>query len=367
MRVGVLDASPPSWRELGRAPQRFPVEAEVLVDERRRQNGRVGTNQLPAKVGLDVVQRRCREQRTERFEEVRLGDVDRLERRRADATEVRGPVEGRRQSLELVWRHAVVDPRRIPSRHVVERRFRQRRLHAHHGLRRRGRGKVLGAKEPSERRDVFHIPGANGDRARIVPEVVIAIREAKSSLVGDGDHGLRVPEIGFGAEAEECGDADAVKAGEEAGQVCHMAERSNGSEVLLERRGSPPLDPRLVHAGRVVVADLFRGGLAARCRHLEHAAQYLVVTLLQLVEAAPARAIGRKRIPREPGAAGKLEKVSARIDGAVHRGEVEPRLAGRGRSGRTRRVLLRRESGQKGWEGGQRHRDEAEKNHERRA
>ena len=32
------------------------------------------------------------------------------------------------------------------------------------------------------------------------------------------------------------------KAGEEAGQVCHMAERSNRPEVLLGRRGSPPLD-----------------------------------------------------------------------------------------------------------------------------
>ena len=86
-RVGVLDASPPSWRQLRSRPaassRRTRKFSSTNADD---SNGRVGTNQLPAQVGLDVVQRRCRQQRTERLEEVRLGDVDRLERRRADAT-----------------------------------------------------------------------------------------------------------------------------------------------------------------------------------------------------------------------------------------------------------------------------------------
>ena len=53
---------------------------------------------------------------------------------RADAAEVAGPVEIRRQRLELCRRELVVDLLGIAPRHAVERRLRERRLETHHGL-----------------------------------------------------------------------------------------------------------------------------------------------------------------------------------------------------------------------------------------
>jgi hypothetical protein len=116
-----------------------------------------------------------------------------------------------------------------------------------------------------------------------------------------------------------------VQFGEELRQAVHACEGGDVFQVWFERRQPAPVNRRLVHAGGVVVADLSRRRVAAARRTLEDPTQDLVVPFLQLVEAAPARAVGRNGIGGEPSAAGELVEVGARIDRAVERGQLEAR------------------------------------------
>ena len=89
------------------------------------------------------------------------------------------------------------------------------------------------------------------------------------------------------------------------------------------------LDPGLVHARRVVVADprLDRRPRPRRVlRRLEDLVQVLAVPLGELVEAAPARLVGRDRVGLAPAAARELVEVHAGVD---RRGRGRRRRSGR--------------------------------------
>src|SRR5581483_646994 len=118
--VGVLHAALPPRTQLLRTGQRLAVEGEVLVDEGRRQHRRRRVEQLPPQIRLDVVDGRRGEDLAERLEEVGLGDVQRVDRRRADPLEVCLPLELRRQRLQLLRRELVVDLVRVAARRDVE-------------------------------------------------------------------------------------------------------------------------------------------------------------------------------------------------------------------------------------------------------
>ena len=98
-------------------------------------------------------------------------------------------------------------------------------------------------------------------------------------------------------------------------QLRDVPQRGDLLDVGLERRGALLFDGGFVHAAGVVVADLLRGGVAVPGGRLEHAAQHLAVAVLELVESAPSRLIGRNRVVRDPAAARELVEVAAGING----------------------------------------------------
>src|SRR5579863_5578907 len=86
------------------------------------------------------------------------------------------------------------------------------------------------------------------------------------------------------------------------------------------------IDALFVHARGVEVADLLiDGGAASRGLRgfLQDLALDPQVALVELVEAAPARLVGRDGVLRAPIAARVLIEVRARADVSVHGAEVE--------------------------------------------
>src|SRR5208337_3747701 len=105
-----------------------------------------------------------------------------------------------------------------------------------------------------------------------------------------------------------------------------VVDRVNALHHGLQRSGAFCLDARLVHAREVEIADLLligttAGGVGGSL--LQNIAQDHLVALMQLVEPSPFRLVSRDRIVLQPVAAGVLVEVSARIDGLVHRVDVE--------------------------------------------
>src|SRR5260370_621271 len=93
--VRVVHTALPARPMLLGAGQSLTVKIEVLVYERRREHGRDAVDQMPAQVRLQVVEARLDQRRFDLTEEVRRYDVERFERRRADAGEILGPLEER--------------------------------------------------------------------------------------------------------------------------------------------------------------------------------------------------------------------------------------------------------------------------------
>ncbi len=79
-----------------------------------------------------------------------------------------------------------------------------------------------------------------------------------------------------------------VQVGDELGQIARATQAGDPSELRLQRTQAEPLDRRLVHAARVVVADLLLRPVRSRRRLLEHAPEELVVALGQLRNAPSA-------------------------------------------------------------------------------
>src|SRR5205814_1741479 len=90
-------------------------------------------------------------------------------------------------------------------------------------------------------------------------------------------------------------------------------------------------DAFFVHAGGVKVADLLIDRGAAR-RGLRSFLQDLAldpqVALVEFIEAAPARLVGRDGILRAPAAARILIEIRARADVGIHGAEIDTGLAG---------------------------------------
>ena len=342
--VGVLDAPPPPRLQLFGSRERRTVEAEVLVDEGRGQHGGGPMREVPAEVGFEIGGRRRGHHGVERLEELGLGDVDRVNRRCADAFEVRGPVEGGRELLQLRRRHLVVERGGVAPRHGIEGRLGKCRFDAHH---RAGRGRRI-ARIRSEQRDhlpdMFHVLLPQLDRLRVVAEVVVAIRQAESALVRDCADQVGFLEVGFGAEAEEDVHPHRVELGDELRQIARAGQGGDLLQRRLEGRRALRIDRVFVHARGVVVADLPGVNIRARVASgvFQDAAEGDVVAFLQLLAAAPRRSIGRNRLVLRPPSARELVEVHARIHRAIHERHLEAGCGSRGRR-RLRRDQRRRD------------------------
>ena len=96
-----------------RAGQRLAAEVKVLVDELFGKPGRRGIYQMPAQIGFPVASGSCRQLCVERFEKVRLADIDLLQFRMSSGIEVGFPRKIWSERLQVGHRHFVVGLIRI--------------------------------------------------------------------------------------------------------------------------------------------------------------------------------------------------------------------------------------------------------------
>ena len=251
--------------------------------------------------------------------------------RRAARLRERLEPEVRRQFLEVDQRRPVIEILRIPARRAVHRRGRQLGLEREHGI---GVGlRCLGgiAEELEHLGRILDelLPPLDG--LRIGLQVVVAIGQAQPALVDLGDHPTRVVRVGSRTEGEERRNAARVQLGDHVEQARLVLHRIHPLQIRRDRRRAPRLDRRLVHAGRIVVADLL---LERAVRHtrlpgvLEDRGEPLLVVLAHLVVAPEPRLVGRQRVARAPAAAGELVEVHTRVGSAIELREIEAAVLG---------------------------------------
>jgi len=159
--------------------------------------------------------------------------------------------------------------------------------------------------------------------------VVVALGEAQTALIDDGDLLAGVFEVLLFAEAKEDVDVVALELTGERGEVVFrngvnlIEEGLEGSEALLVDEGG-------VHAGGVVVADFLlvgRAGGVGSGVPGEDAVELLGVDVVEGVELVDGGLVGGDGIGGGEVAAGVLVEVGAGVGGLVDGGGVE---AGRG-------------------------------------
>ncbi len=168
--------------------------------------------------------------------------------------------------------------------------------------------------------------------------VVVALGEAETALIDDGDLLGGVFEVLLFAEAEEDVHVVALEFACESGEVGLgdgvdlIEKRLDGSEALL-------VDERGVHAGGVVVADLLLVGCAGRVGRGvlgEDAVELLGIDVVEGVELVDAGLVGGDGVAGGEVAAGVLVEVGAGVGGFVDGGDVEcggGEVVGLGRGG----------------------------------
>ena len=171
-------------------------------------------------------------------------------------------------------------------------------------------------------------------RPGVVFQVVVAIGEPESALVGFGDIDVRVLVIRTGRETEQSGDVLQVQARELLGDGGLGGECVDAIEVGLQRFRSEFFDGRLIHAGGVEIADLLfvRRALGIADGGLfEDVLKNGAIAVVDQRQDSPAGLVGRNRVLGHPGSAGVLVEVLARIGGQIHVGGAESRERLRGR------------------------------------
>ena len=163
-------------------------------------------------------------------------------------------------------------------------------------------------------------------RLGILGEIVVAVGKAEPALADVGDLRAGIVQVGRRAKSKQRGYAQRVQVGHGFNQLVFVGDSRDPVQLRLERRGALGVHPGLVHAGLVHVADLLHDrsalGIVGRCL-LQYLTQDLAVVLGQLVEASPARLIGRNGVVLAPVAAGVLVEVLAGVRGLVHGAEVK--------------------------------------------
>ena len=254
----------------------------------------------------------------------------RLERRRAHGLEITVPVEARGERRQLLPGHDVVGLVGIAQGHAVHGRLGEDGLHLENHAR-LGGGGVGGVAGKLEH--VLHVlleALADLDGLGVGLQVVLAVGQREAALAERGDGAVGILGVRGRAEQEQRADAQTVQVGDLGHHVRLIAHRLDAVQLGLDGRDALLVDGRGVHATGEVVADLLVDRAAAGLHHggaLQDVELHLFVAVLQFGETSPAGAVGGERVLGDPVAAGVLVEVDARIDGLVHGGGVDARLA----------------------------------------
>ena len=170
----------------------------------------------------------------------------------------------------------------------------------------------------------------------IILKIIITIRQAESALVGLGDHVRRVLEVLIRTEREQ-GSAAVERRRKLRGrgilrEILLRLQTGDALQLRQQRLGAKLLNGCLVHARRVVVADLLGHGIARGAgfrRFFQNRSQLRAVFVLELAVRAPTRLVRRNRILLDPTAARVSVEIHARVNGSIHCGNIEHRCGRR--------------------------------------
>ncbi len=345
--VGRVDGPLPALAPRRRAGEHGAVEREGLLPEGLGQHRHVVLEGVEDEVVLPRRERRAGRQRRQAGQRARLPHDELRLGVQARGFEVRAPVEAGGGGVELPPHPAVVallDVLGVLSRDM---RLRHLVLEVEDGGRPAGRVGDVGEREHV--RDVCAVPGADAGHARRGTHVIGAVRHVEPALQQEGQVAGRLVEVLRDPQAEEVVRVEvrgvqsvhvrAQRAAQHPRQRPPVGDAGDAVERGLEGSEAPRLDGRLVHVGRVVVADLPSLGAGGRVRAgglLHDLVGALVRQLCDHGADAVGGAVGRDLRRLHPGAVGIREEVGPGRDGAIDAGEVEAdagRDRGRGRRG----------------------------------
>ncbi len=261
--IHAAGAALPALLLLLRAVQNVRVEVPVLLVEALRQAGsRVGVQQVPAQVGLDLVQRRIGQQRIELREKLRLGIVHLAGGGRV----VRGHIVGQGKVRQLLGEaghvRGMVQVLRVALLGDGERGLGQAGFDSQHCPGIFGGLRLRLARQRKYLLHVGHILLALLHALGVGARVVVALRQAQPARAIEADDRIGIGEVLVRSHAEEGIHADGVQMRQQRGQLRRRFERGNAVQFRLERRQPQLVHGRRVHATGVVVADLLLIGRA---------------------------------------------------------------------------------------------------------
>src|SRR4051812_10347355 len=291
----------------------------MRVLEALRQVLRVRVDDAQPQVHAPLVEGALAHQSRERGEELRLPHVEVLRVGRADLFEERGPVETRRELVELRAGRRIVHLVRIALLDARHRRVRERVLELVHGLGRSGSRPLVVAEQHADRGEMRAVLVLDRARLLVVLQVVVAVRQTEAALHEVDDVLGARERVGHHAQGESRAHAVPLKPAEQRRQVVARRDAFGAAKDVAQAREARPLDALLVQAARVEIADeLLVPGPALARRILEDLVEHGEVSVADLAETAPAGLVVGDRRGGEPRAIRVLEEVVARPHRFVH-------------------------------------------------
>ena len=324
--------------------QRALVEVEALLIEGLGQHlGVVGQVVVP-EVGAPVVHRYLEEELREVLHRIQLAHHELLLRVHTFTREQQVPAEARRELIELGEGAGVPGEIALATLRRRPVKLGDAGLDLEYGVRLAGGVMIAGEREQT--RDVREVLRAQVGVDRVPLEVVVAVRQAEAAL-GDRDRvavGILLVEVDPDAQRRL---EREVRAAHEPRQLLVGAGVADGVECRLRGGEAEALDRFRIQVAAVIVADLLPVACGRRAvgERLDDRAHLIVRALAELVEGAPAGAIGWNLMGVEPVPVGVTVEVIARLHAAVTGRKVQSPggdlRGGRGRRWRRRRARRR--------------------------
>ena len=293
----------------------------MRIDEAARQVRRQRVCSVETQVGTPLFRRNPRDQRVGFLEEGAVRQRERRVRVQSLGLDEIAPGQRRVGLVQLAHRQDAVGDHRVTQLQQGERSCRQPFLD---GQDRIGLGCRCGASgERQDALDVAFVGGQQQSGIRVLAQVVLAVAQAQSSLIGVGDAARRVLEVVAGAEVEQNRNAARVQFGERRGDIACLANLVDARQQRFERRNAGRFHGAFVHAAGVERAEQAFHPVAAGGGLLQQAALLQQALQPDFLERAPACETGGYRVVAQPAAVGVLVEVGAGRCGGVEAAGVQ--------------------------------------------
>ena len=252
--VDEADGPLPARLDFGNAAQRMQLEGEVLLDERRRQIARIGTEQIVSEIGLECLDRRVAEDGGKACEKARLRHDDGRDiGAGAGSSEIGPPIFFRDQGRQRGDVGLVVGLDGIAVLHPRPLQPRKRGFKRDDVV---GRGLPASlAREREQSGDMRAIGRPHAHEMRLVLQEIVAVRQAEPSLREMHDIGRRVMLIRRDVDREGNADPEPREIGEQRRQIGLVAEGVDFRKRLAQRGQARLLHTGLVHERRVEIGE----------------------------------------------------------------------------------------------------------------